>query len=99
MIEINPKGDKAWVTFSIKPREEVTSVAVAGDWNDWEPEEMHRKKDGTFYKRKQLLLGKNYTFKYLFDGKEWELEPHAPKVPNPYGSHNSLLELEDIIVE
>ena len=96
MVEINPKGVKAWVTFAFKPHEDVQSVAVAGDWNAWKPEEMRRKKDGTFYKRKQLLLGRNYAFKYLIDGQEWVHDPNAPKIPNDYGSHNSLLELENI---
>ena len=96
MIEINPKGVKAWVTFTFKPHEDVASIAVAGDWNNWNPEEMRRKKDGTFYKRKQLLLGQNYGFKYLIDGNEWVHDPTAPKVANDYGSHNSLLELEGL---
>lgn len=81
MIEINPKGDKAWVTFSIKPREEVTSVAVAGDWNDWEPEEMHRKKDGTFYKRKQLLLGKTILSSICLTAKSGNSNRMHPKSP------------------
>ena len=96
MVEINPKGVKAWVTFSFLPHREVSKVEIAGDWNDWNPEPMQRKKDGTYYKRKQLLLGRNYEFKYVLDGEEWVHDPNAPKVPNDHGSHNSLLELEGI---
>ncbi len=93
MITINPKGKKAWVNFTFQPHGDVTSVALVGEWNDWKPEEMHRKKDGAFYKRKQLLLGRNYEFKYLIDGKEWTNDPDAPEVTNSYGSYNSLLKL------
>ncbi len=56
MITINPKGVKAWVNFTFQPHGDVTSVALVGDWNDWKPEEMHRKKDGAFYP--QLKNGK-----------------------------------------
>ncbi len=96
MITINPKGEKAWVNFTFKPQGDVQAIALAGEWNAWQPEEMHRKKDGTFYKRKQLLLGKNYAFKYIVGGSEWINDPDTPKVSNPYGSYNSLLQLAEI---
>ena len=96
MITINPKGIKAWVNFSFQPQGNVQSIALAGEWNDWKAEEMHRKKDGTFYKRKQLRLGRNYEFKYLIDGNEWTNDPDAPEVTNSYGSNNSLLKLAGI---
>ena len=96
MININPKGVKAWVNFTFQPHGDVKTVALVGDWNDWEPEEMLRKKDGSFYKRKYLLLGRNCEFKYLVDGKEWVHDPHVSKVTNSYGSHNSLLKLEEV---
>ncbi len=96
MITINPKGVKAWVNFTFKPQGDVRAVALAGEWNDWQSEEMHRKKDGAFYKRKQLLLGRNYEFKYIIEGNEWINDPDTPAVPNPYGSHNSLMKLEGI---
>ncbi len=96
MISINPKGRKAWVNFTFQPHNDVTSVALAGEWNDWKPEAMHRKKDGAFYKRKQLLLGRNYEFRYIVDGNEWTNDPEVPEVTNSYGSNNSLLELAEI---
>jgi len=96
MMIINPKCVKAWVNFTFQPHGEVTSIALAGEWNDWKPEEMHRKKDGAFYKRKQLRLGRNYEFKYLIDGNEWTNDPDAPEVTNSYGSNNSLLKLAEI---
>ena len=94
MVKISPKGVKAWVTFSFKPHEDVRSVAVAGDWNGWEEEEMKRKKDGTFYLRKYLLMGQNYEFRYRIDHKEWVNDPNTPHINNPFGTQNSLLELE-----
>ncbi len=98
MVKISPKGVKAWVTFSFKPQESVSCVAIAGDWNGWEPEEMKRKKDGSFYLRKYLLTGQNYQFRYLLDDKAWANDPNAPKLHNPFGSENSLLQLEGVFV-
>ncbi len=96
MVTIAPKGVKAWVTFSVKPEHRVETAAVAGEWNDWEPEAMHPKKDGSFYLRKYLLTGRNYQFRYLLDGEIWVNDDHAPRVHNPYGTENSLLELENM---
>ncbi len=94
MITIHPKGDKAWVTFRYRPERAVHHVAIAGDWNDWEPETMHAKKDGSFYIRKYLPAGSLYQFRYLIDNSEWANDDKAPTVRNPFGSQNSLLELE-----
>ncbi|HHD83940.1 MAG TPA: hypothetical protein ENK93_03590 [Campylobacteraceae bacterium] len=97
MVTITPKGAKAWVTFNFKPDHAVDHVAIAGDWNDWEPEPMRPKKDGSFYIRKYLLTGSNYQFRYLVDDKKWVNDDHAPRVHNPYGTENSLLELETVV--
>ncbi len=94
MLKIIQKDLKAWVTFSYEPKEDVSCVAVAGDWNGWEPEEMKCKKDGTFYLRKYLPLGSNYHFRYWVDDKRWANDFDALKVGNPFGTQNSLLELE-----
>jgi len=96
MIAINPKGVKAWVTFTYRPEGEVREVAIAGDWNGWEPEAMHPKKDGSWYIRKYLVMGENYQFRYLIDAERWANDDNAPRVHNPYGTENSLLELEGV---
>ena len=99
MIRILPKGKKAWVTFSYKPEIDVLSVEIAGDWNGWEPEKMKKKKDGTFYLRKFLEIGQNYQFRYLIDDTSWVNDTQARKLQNPFGSENSLVELEGVIAE
>lgn len=81
------------VSFYVK-REDAQKVELVGEWNNWEPEPMKRKKDGTFWISKKLRSGRSYRFKYLIDGHVWENEPEADQmVPNPFGTTDSLIEL------
>ena len=91
MLKITKKEKKAWVTF-IAPVEEVDSVALMGDWNDWTPEAMKQKKSGEFYLTKILNVGSDYQFGYHSNG-EWMHDETLDKIESPYGSYNSLLAL------
>lgn len=57
------------------------SVAVVGDFNNWNPEAnpMTALKTGGFKTTIDLEQGKEYQFRYLVDGKEWTNEPKADK--------------------
>lgn len=65
------------VTFSL-PKEAVgdaTKVAVVGDFNDWnqdEPLNLKKSKDGSFTSVLELPTGKDYEFRYLIDNARWE---------------------------
>ena len=91
MLKITKKKGKAWVTF-IAPVEEVDSVELMGDWNDWAPEAMKQKKSGEFYLTKILNVGGEYQFGYHSNG-EWMHDETLDKIESPYGSYNSLLAL------
>ncbi len=91
MLKITKRGTKAWVTFTA-PAAECGSVHLKGSWNDWRPEPMKRKKNGEFYLMKILPTDRSYEFGYVVDGT-WTVEENLPKVPTPFGSENSLLEL------
>ncbi len=93
MIKITKKKNKAWVTFTYKPTQKVSSVILSGSWNDWAGESMKEKKNGEFYITKVLECGKNYECRYFVNEKEWYNESQLPVVDNPHGSHNSLLAL------
>lgn len=82
--------DLCTVTFYFKS-DNANRVELVGEWNNWQPEEMKRKKDGTFWLSKKLKKG-SYRFKYLVDGQHWENELSADEqVPNPFGTTDSLI--------
>jgi len=91
MIKITKRGKKAWVTFTL-PRSDAQEAWLKGSWNDWKPEAMKRKKNGEYYLMKILSTDNRYEFGYLVDDR-WQTDEELPKVPTPFGSENSLLEL------
>lgn len=79
------------VSFYVK-RDNAQKVELVGEFNNWQPEPMKRKKDGTFWISKRLKTGRSYRFKYLIDGQYWENELSADQqVPNPFGTTDSLI--------
>ena len=56
------------VTFSI-PAEEANSVAVVGDFNNWDPKEnpLKKLKNGTFKGTLDLPAESSFEFRYLVD--------------------------------
>ena len=71
-------------------------VYVAGDFNGWDPKarRMRRTRKGSdvFVVRLDLSPGR-YEFKYVVDG-EWVCDPNLPRVPNAFGTENSVLIVE-----
>ncbi|MCS7262719.1 MAG: isoamylase early set domain-containing protein [Aquificaceae bacterium] len=85
--------DVCVITFYVE-KPEAKQVELVGEWNDWKPEAMKRKKDGTFWITKWLKKGRAYRFKYLIDGQFWENDMSADQqVPNPFGTTDSLIQL------
>lgn len=79
------------VTLSWKNDELDTAntVAVLGDFNDWDPKQsfpMKKLKDGTFKTTIDLEVGQEYQFRYLVDGEVWVNDAEADKyVPTGVG--------------
>ena len=95
------------VTFSLpkKAAAFANTVHLVGDFNDWNKSitPMKRLKNGSFTTTLVLRRNKEYQFRYLLDGLQWENDWKADKyVPNRYGSENSvvvvLTELDSIAI-
>jgi 1,4-alpha-glucan branching enzyme len=93
MVKIKVNGEKAWVTFSYTPSSDVESVAVAGEWNEWQEEEMKMKKGGEYSITKILPVGSSYQFGYKINGSAWIVEDECARVESPFFTQNSILVL------
>ena len=85
------------LTFRL-PREAADSakkVQVVGDFNGWgaHGSRMKRLKSGVFTATIDLDVNREYQFRYLINGTEWENDRDADKyVPTVYGdSENSVV--------
>ena len=70
-------------------------VAVAGDFNDWNPESatlFRLAQPDVFAITLPLAKGKTYSYKFLVDGA-WIEDPAAEARPDGFGSRNSVLRL------
>lgn len=70
-------------------------VAVAGDFNDWNPEGATLVRLGepdVFAITLPLGKGKTYSYKFVVDG-EWVEDPAAEARPDGFGNRNSVLRL------
>lgn len=80
------------VTFDFC-REDVTSVSLLADFNDWEPISMKfNKKEKTFRTKVRLPKEGVFHFRYLLNNLEWENDYEADQyIPNVYGTDNSVV--------
>lgn len=73
---------------------EAKSVAIAGDFNNWNSSRtlMKKLKNGDFTATLELPCKKEYRFRYLIDNQRWENDWTADKyLPNDYGSDDSVV--------
>lgn len=71
-------------------------VAVAGNFNDWNPKAhvlKETKRPGHFERYVYLQPG-NYQYKFVIDGS-WSADPNCPSfTPNDFGTLNSVLKVQ-----
>jgi hypothetical protein len=70
------------------------TVAIVGDFNNWNRDATPLKKlgNGDFAVTVELEAGKEYCFRYLIDGQRWENDWHADRyVRSPYGAEDSVV--------
>ncbi|WP_372745243.1 isoamylase early set domain-containing protein [Lutibacter sp.] len=85
------------VTFSLSEEEAkgAKKVDLLGDFNDWNTKKaiaLKKNKNGSFKVVLDLDVEKEYQFKYLFDGAQWENDWDADKyVDNGIGEENSVV--------
>lgn len=73
---------------------QAKSVVLVGDFNDWSQEKAiaMKKLKGEFKATVELPAGKEYQFRYLINGEQWENDWHADNyVPTPFGVENSVV--------
>lgn len=84
--------DEVEVTFEW-PLNDESSVAIAGDFNEWEAVPLKlNKKNKLFSKKIRLPKGATFQFRYLINDEIWENDAAADDyVRNSFGSDNSLI--------
>jgi 1,4-alpha-glucan branching enzyme len=91
--KFTPKRTACKVTFSYPSANVSTSVAVAGDFNEWDPAKGEMKLKGDTYSvTLSLKPSTDYKFKYVVDGSNWENDDAADStVANEYGTQDSVV--------
>jgi 1,4-alpha-glucan branching enzyme len=91
MFQKTPR--KNALLFSVKPDRQAQRVTLAGDFNSWIPIEMQKRKDGSFSTELALSAG-SYQYKFVVDGR-WISDPdHNNRVPNSFGTFNSVVSVQ-----
>lgn len=93
--KFTPKRTTCKVTFSLPASAATTSVAVVGDFNNWDPTKDVMKLKGKAYSATVTLKpNTDYKFKYFIDGAKWENDDAADAfVTNEFGTEDSLLKI------
>ena len=82
-----PTQPKVRLEFS-KPG--AQSVAIAGSFNSWQPEQAKTTGNGGWVKELSIAPGR-YEYMFVVDG-QWMADPNAKEfTPNPFGGQNSVL--------
>lgn len=84
------------VTFSYPNESKASSIQLLGDFNSWDIgcEPMKKNKSGKYSKTIELETGKEYQFRYLVNGDDWQNDPTAEKYEvNEFATENSVVVL------
>lgn len=83
-------GDKH--VFSLRGFGNAKKVALAGNFNDWEPNEVFLKRTANGWELPYTLGPGNYQYKFIVDGN-WMTDPQRPEatVDDGKGNQNTLL--------
>lgn len=94
---IQKSGNTYKVTSVLPAEVNAETACLCGDFNDWDATQhpMKKQKDGSFKVTLTLDIGRQYQFRYLTDNSRWENDYEADAYkPNPYGSENSVVNVE-----
>ena len=86
-------SDKVSITFETH-RPQARSVAVAGDFNEWDPaaHPMKQRRDGAWFITLRLPKKRDWQYRFVIDGTEWVTdEENQATAPNPYGGVNAVV--------
>lgn len=92
MIKVSPKNQK--ITFQLE-KQDADSVAVVGDFNNWDSNATPMKfvKRSGVWKADVTVSDGVHEFRYLVNDSEWINDEEAPAVPNAFGTSNSVAEV------
>ena len=83
------------VTFTLPKEavEEAETVAVLGDFNNWQNGvTLKKQKDGSYAASIELEKGRTYEYRFLINGEKWENAWNAEAYkPTPFGAFNSVV--------
>ncbi|PTM15709.1 MAG: glycoside hydrolase [Bacteroidetes bacterium] len=93
--EFTPKRTVCKVQFQIPAEWADKSVAVAGDFNDWNTEaDFLQKEEAGWSGVVRLKPEQEYRFKYFVDGERWQNDDAADAyVMNEFGTDDSLVKI------
>ena len=84
------------VTFKIQDSTART-VALAGDFNNWDTEALKLKKRNGVWKTKTALPRGRFQYAFVIDGEKWVADPSAKDyMNNGYGSRNSIIDTTNL---
>lgn len=90
-----PDSDKVRVTFELPSSLWAERVNLVGDFNDWDTtkdEMLQSRSSGNWRITLVLPTGREYQFRYLVNGRDWQNEWHADRyVSNKFGTDNSVI--------
>lgn len=79
------------VTFEVE-QPQAEEIAVVGEFTGWQPEPMKKFKNGKHKLTVDLEPEREYQFRYLIDGNQWDNETEADRlVTNEHGTENSVI--------
>jgi len=85
------------VTFELPSCVWADRISVSGSFNQWDERGLPlvQGRDGVWRATVDLAAGQRYEFRYLIDGR-WQTDYHADGfTDNQYGSHNSVIDLQE----
>lgn len=95
--KLSPKGQSMRVTFTLPADVAEDSIAIVGDFNDWDPEEHQmdlQPRNGVWKKGISFKPGSEVEFKYYVDGEWYRNDEEADAyIANEHGTENGVLHL------
>jgi len=80
----------ATVSFRLSGFDNAKHVYVAGDFNNWVPDELVMKRVGNAWVYTRVFAAGNYQYKFIVDG-QWMVDPTNPHTARLKGETNSLI--------
>ena len=93
VVAAAPKTSKVTFVLPKEAVENAETVAVLGDFNNWQNGVvLAKQKDGSFKTAVELEKGRSYEYRFLINGEKWENDWAAESyAPTPFGAFNSVV--------